>query len=159
MQFDKEQLKTQLLTPEQHCQYKFLAHAEGFAYSGRLKYLQQCRSVTIAHAPEYVQHWHHLWNSNDTSPEQNIVLTPGRNFDALPATIDALLADDERAERIADTSFRYWRRWLAPASIDCYWRRLFGEWATVQTWEPKITATMTSYNSFILLGKTEWVPY
>jgi len=41
LQFDKEQLKEQLLTPEQHCQYKYLAHAEGFAYSGRLKYLQQ----------------------------------------------------------------------------------------------------------------------
>jgi hypothetical protein len=159
MQFDKEQLKTQLLTPEEHCKFKFLAHAEGFAYSGRLKYLQQCRSVTIAHAPEFVQHWHHMWNSNDTSPDQNIVLTPGRNFDELPATMDALLADDARAERIADTSFKYWRRWLAPASIDCYWRRLFQEWAKVQTWEPKVSPTMTSYNSFILLGKTEWVPY
>lgn len=67
---DKDAMKAALLTPEevsptasradrgvaadsillrhlQHCQYKFLGHVEGWAYSGRLKYLQQCRSVVV----------------------------------------------------------------------------------------------------------------
>lgn len=156
---NKERLETELLTPAQHCQYKYLAHVEGFAYSGRLKYLLQCRSVTVAHEAEFVQHFHPLWNSDDSSPEQNIVVSPEPGFDNLPATMDALINDDARAERIADTSFRFWRHYLSTSSIDCYWRRLFERWAEVQTWTPQVDEGMTSYNSFILLGRTEWVPY
>lgn len=44
---DWRELNGELLSPEEHCQYKFLGHVEGWAYSGRLKYLQQCRSVVI----------------------------------------------------------------------------------------------------------------
>jgi hypothetical protein len=44
-----------LKTPEDHCNYKFLVHTEGYAYSGRLKYLQMCRSVVVGHEMQYIQ--------------------------------------------------------------------------------------------------------
>jgi hypothetical protein len=72
---------------------------------------------------QYTQHFHPLINDNSTSPDQNLVTSPGHNFDELPLVMKALLADDERAKRIADNSFKHWKHWLSPASIDCYWRR------------------------------------
>lgn len=79
------ELKDDLRTPAEHCQYKYLAQVEGFAYSGRLKsvpchkpeslswgiapgsppiltcrYLLQCRSVTVAHPMTFTQHFHPL---------------------------------------------------------------------------------------------------
>ncbi|KAK4057692.1 hypothetical protein OIO90_001340 [Microbotryomycetes sp. JL221] len=71
---DKDALMQTLLTPEQHCMYKYLGHVEGWAYSGRLKYLLQCRSVIVAHKMEYLQHFHHLFNDDWNSPQQNMAL-------------------------------------------------------------------------------------
>ena len=181
---DREQVNKLLLTPEQHCDYKFLAHVEGLAYSGRLKYLTQCRSVIVvrllprslvptdralgpalaeqlaltlfprshvlqAHKMRYVQHFHHLFNSDPSSPAQNLVTVPGHHFDELPSVMDELLADDARAKQIADTSYAFWRHWLSVGSVDCYWRRLFREWRDVMAFEPVVTRNLTSYNSFM----------
>ncbi|KAM0793496.1 hypothetical protein ACM66B_000935 [Microbotryomycetes sp. NB124-2] len=156
---DKDALMQTLLTPEQHCMYKYLGHVEGWAYSGRLKYLLQCRSVIVAHKMQYLQHFHHLFNDDWNSPEQNMVISPGHNFDELPATMNRLLKDEKRAEQIADNSFKYFRHYLSLASINCYWRRLFHKWAEVQTFQPSLFRNTTSYNSFILLGRTHWIPY
>lgn len=136
------------MTPEGHCQYRFLAHAEGHAYSGRLKYLTQCRSVIVSHEMKFIQHFHHLFDSSPSSPKQNLVVLPGRNFDALPETMEGLLADDDRARLIATNSFEFWQHWLSPGSIDCYWRRLFRDWAKVQAFEVVLEANATDYNSF-----------
>ncbi|GAA5922293.1 uncharacterized protein JCM15063_003249 [Sporobolomyces koalae] len=156
---NRDEVYKKLLTPEEHCQYKFLAHAEGVAYSGRLKYLMQCRSVIIAHEMMYTQHFHPLINDNSSSPYQNLVTSPGHNFDELPSVMDSLLKDDERAQTIANNSYEHWRYWLSPASIDCYWRRLFQTWAELQTFKPVLTKDMTSFNSFILMGRTDWEPF
>lgn len=142
-------MKAALLTPEEHCQYKYLGHVEGIAYSGRLKYIQQCRSVIVAHKMKYLQHFHHLFNSDPSSPDQNIVISPGRNFDELPATMDALIKDDKRAEQIADNSYKFFRHWLSPSSVDCYWRRLIERWAELQTFQPTLLRNSTSYESFM----------
>jgi hypothetical protein len=72
---------------------------------------------------QYLQHFHHLFNDDPDSPDQNIVISPGHNFDELPATMDALIRDDKRAEQIANNSYHFYRRWLSPSSVDCYWRR------------------------------------
>lgn len=50
-----QRLDGMLKTPEEHCAYKYLAHAEGVAYSGRLKYIQMCRSVIVAHELQFIQ--------------------------------------------------------------------------------------------------------
>lgn len=107
------------------------------------------RSTLQAHNMQYVQHFHHLFNSDWDSPEQNIVISPGHAFDELPATMDRLLRNDTRAEQIANKSYEFWRRWLAPASVDCYWRRLIKRWAEVQNFEPVLNKTDVPYNSFM----------
>ncbi len=63
-------------TMEDHCKWKFHAFPEGMTYSGRLRYLQNCRSVIITHEPRWIQHWTHLYNSDPTSADQNIVFVP-----------------------------------------------------------------------------------
>lgn len=63
--------------------------------------------------------------------------------------MQSLIDDDERSERIANNSFEFYRHWLSPASIDCYWRRLFMRWAEVQNFEPVLKSNMVSFNSFM----------
>lgn len=72
---------------------------------------------------QYIQHFHHLFNSDPTSPDQNIVISPGRNFERLPEVMQELLDDDARAERIANNSFNFFRHWLSPSATNCVWRR------------------------------------
>lgn len=169
---DKGDVSRRLLTPEEHCQYKYLAHVEGWAYSGRLKYIMQCRSVIVAHEMEYVQHFHHLIDADDRSPAQNMVIVPGTEWKTLPKVMDRLIANDTRALEIATNSFDHWRRYLNPAATACYWRRsvsrlfshkhestilwlteygprLFKTWATLQRYEVQLFKDTVSYESFM----------
>ncbi|SGY34338.1 BQ5605_C002g01614 [Microbotryum silenes-dioicae] len=156
---DKSTIEKEVLAPEEHCAFKYLGHVEGFAYSGRGKQLLKCRSVFVTHRLKYIQHFHHLFNSDMNSPDQNIVLSPGHNFDELPATMQWLIENDDRAEQIADTSYNFFRHYLSPASVDCYWRRLLQQWAELMTFDPELPRDSASYESFILIGKTKWVPF
>lgn len=97
--------KATVMTMDDHCGFKFLGHVEGFAYSGRLKYILQCRSVVVAHEMEYIQHFHHLINSTMGAPGQNMVVVPGMDWKTLPETMDALIDDDAFAEDLADRSY------------------------------------------------------
>ncbi|KDE09789.1 hypothetical protein MVLG_00188 [Microbotryum lychnidis-dioicae p1A1 Lamole] len=128
---DKSTIEKEVLAPEEHCAFKL----------------------------KYIQHFHHLFNSNMNSPDQNIVLSPGHNFDELPATMQWLIENDDRAEQIADTSYNFFRHYLSPASVDCYWRRLLQQWAELMTFDPELPRDSASYESFILIGKTKWVPF
>ena len=118
-----------VLTMADHCKYKYVAHTEGVSYSGRLKYLQNCRSVVVAHALKWRTHAMHLMRAS--GPEQNFVeVRP--DYADLEEKMEWLLADEARAERIADNSARVFRdRYLTPAAETCYWRRLFRAWASV----------------------------
>jgi hypothetical protein len=125
------------LSPSEHCDYRFLAQVEGMSrlltleiveltrkraltgwgYSGRLKYLQMCRSVIVSHPMRYIQHFHHLFNTNDRSPQQNMVEVPLPLEKHLAGVMQSLIDDDERAERIASNSWSYMRqRYLTPAA-------------------------------------------
>ena len=89
----------------------------GWGYSGRLKYLQMCRSVIVSHPLRYIQHFHHLFNTDDRSPHQNMVEVAMPLEDHLPQAMQALIEDDQRAERIASNSWSYLRqRYLTPAA-------------------------------------------
>lgn len=59
------------ITQDEHCQYKFPIHTEGFTYSGRLKYLQLCNSVPVVHHLKWIEHHHHLMKSS--GPKQNYI--------------------------------------------------------------------------------------
>lgn len=145
-----------LTTPEDHCNYKFLIHTEGYAYSGRLKYLQMCRSVIIGHDFQYIQHFHHLLDSRPHSPTQNIAIVEGPGFEGLDKLMDQLNQDDRWAESIANNSLPLFRHYLSPAAVNCYWRQLFRSWAQVQDFIPQRSPKDTPFESFNLMHATDW---
>ncbi|KAA1131740.1 hypothetical protein PGTUg99_018850 [Puccinia graminis f. sp. tritici] len=83
-----------LKTPEDHCNYKFLVHTEGYAYSGRLKYLLMCRSVVVGHEMQYIQGGDPTTSNNMSGVDMYV--TEG----SLPA-VDTSLA--ERLTKLVDT--------------------------------------------------------
>nr|XP_031863812.1 uncharacterized protein CI109_000454 [Kwoniella shandongensis]KAA5530884.1 hypothetical protein CI109_000454 [Kwoniella shandongensis] len=161
---EEEKMKNNgdLRTPAEHCQYQFLAHVEGWAYSGRLKYLQQCRSVIVAHPLKYIQHYHHLLNSNENDPNQNIVEVPLPLEENLPGVMEKLLdpMNREKVERIADNSWRQLREgWISPAANECYYRYALRAYASVQKFQPSLENRAVPYESFLLMGSTHWDPH
>jgi hypothetical protein len=106
----------------------------GHSYSGRGKYLQNCNSVVIMHKRTWVEPHHALLVSD--GPEQNFVEV-AEDFSDLEEKITALLADPEKARKIAQNNVETFRdRYLTPASQVCYWRELLRGWASV-SFEPK----------------------
>ncbi|MBW0530654.1 hypothetical protein O181_070369 [Austropuccinia psidii MF-1] len=144
------------IPPEDHCQYKYLIHTEGSAYSGRLKYLQMCRSVIIAHQMNYIQHFHHLLDSRPHSETQNIALVDGPGFQGLPKLINSLIENDEWSETIANNSYSLFSHHLSPAGVNCYWRQMFNSWAQVQAFSPKLNKSDISFESFNLMHTVDW---
>ncbi|KAF3904742.1 hypothetical protein ABW20_dc0101475 [Dactylellina cionopaga] len=151
--------KDTVMTMDAHCGFKYLVHLEGAAYSGRLKYLMMCRSVVMTHELEFIQHFHPIMNSNPSSPDQNLVVIPGRKWKTLPETMQYLIDNDKAAEEFADRSSKFWKHYLSKASVDCYWRYLFQKYAEVQKFTPEVNYNMTPYASFALMGVTEWDPH
>lgn len=133
-------------TMPEHCKYRYVAQTEGNTYSGRLKYLQSCRSVVVSHELDWIQHHYHLMQSS--GPEQNFVEVR-RDWADLKEKIQWLQKHDGEARRIADNNVRMFReRYLTPAAEVCYWRRLFREWAGVSAFEPPFFKKVN--------GKREW---
>lgn len=139
--------------------------------SGRLRYLQNCKTVIVTHRPRWVLHYTHLFNGNWSSPDQNVVLLPypvepgqagppavkdedpARSWDALPETMATLLADDTKARQIAETQYAFFRnRYVSPASATCYWRKAIRSYAAVQNYTVALTGTETSFESWVLRG-------
>ncbi|KAL8290393.1 hypothetical protein RQP46_002651 [Phenoliferia psychrophenolica] len=138
-----------------HCRYKYLAHAEGYldAYSGRMKYLLNCRSVVISHELHWDQHFHPAFDSN-----MNIVILGGKDWDELPSTMEFLEKNPERAELIANNARRTLQgRYLTPAATACYWRRALLEYSKTQRFTPEI-GDGKDYESFMLMGRVHWDP-
>ncbi|KZF25337.1 hypothetical protein L228DRAFT_236444 [Xylona heveae TC161] len=161
---DKDSVSNDLKSMPEHCQYKYLAHTEGNSYSGRLKYLQSCKSVIVAHEMDWIQHHHPLMRAK--GPDQNYVQVD-RDYERLSEQIEWLQAHDEEAERIATNSvntFRY--RYLTPAAETCYWRRLIHGWSHV-SFQPEFFKEEAGqkvwrglpFESFALERRLEWDPY
>lgn len=145
-------LERDRLAMEDHCRYKFVAHTEGNSYSGRLKYLQNCRSVVVAHKLEWIQHHHHLLVAS--GPHQNFVEVE-RDWSDLEAAMRHLLRDDAEARRIADNSVRMFReRYLTSAAEACYWRKLIVGWAAASDFE--VHPRGVPVESFFLLRTVDW---
>lgn len=162
---NKESMTKDLKSMPEHCQYKYLMQTEGNSYSGRLKYLQNCRSVIVSHPLDWIEHHHPLMESS--GPNQNYVEVE-RSFDNLEQTILSLERDQSQAERIAENSKRTFREhYLTPAAEACYWRKLIHGWSTV-SWEPQFWKKDQDGNkvwrglpveSFLLERRLEWDPY
>ncbi|EPQ26707.1 uncharacterized protein PFL1_05686 [Pseudozyma flocculosa PF-1] len=164
---------------EDHCKWKFHGFPEGVTYSGRLRYLQNCKVVIVTHEPRWIQHWTHLYNPDPNSPDQNIVFVPKYDGDQpgilthnekgeasydktwmrLPETMDDLLRNDDKARRIAENQWTFFReRYISPASAACYWRKLIKGYATTQLFTPVYHGNETSYEGFQLQQKLRTDP-
>lgn len=116
-----------LKSTEDFCSYSFLVHTEVRSWSGRLKYLLNCRSVTFVHELEWTTHYYHLLNPN--GPDQKFV-SVRRDFSDIETKIRYLFGDREAAQRIADNAVATFRdRYLTLAAEACYWRRLMRSWS------------------------------
>lgn len=161
---NKESMRTDLKSMSEHCGYKFLAHTEGNSYSGRLKYLQACESVIVAHKMDWIQHQHPLMVGS--GPEQNFVQVR-RDFGDLEEVVMRLQNDHVLAKRIARNNVETFRkRYLTPAAEACYWRRLVRSWASV-SFEPEFYEVVNGtkiwrglpFESFALERRLDWEPY
>lgn len=69
-------------------------------------------------------------------PEVNYI-EASENFGNLESAMEYYRAHDKEAELIAKNSYEtFTRRYLTPAAVTCYWRRLFWAWASVQGYDP-----------------------
>ena len=159
-----ESMSTDLKSMDEHCQYKFLAHTEGNSYSGRLKYLQNCRSVVVAHSMDWIQHQYPLMVKS--GPRQNYVEVK-RDFSDLEDKIESLLLVGAEAERIAENNVKTFRdKYLTPAAEACYWRSLIRGWASV-SFEPEFWMVKDGkkvwrgvpWESYALERRLDWDPY
>lgn len=124
------------LTLPDHCRYQYVVQTEGTSYSGRFKFLQLCNSVTVSHKLEYAEFATHLMRPNGS--EQNFIEVD-RDWSDLEAKMAYSLAHPEEAERIAARSHElFHRRYITPAAISCYLRRMFDRWSRMQGFEPKL---------------------
>ncbi|EEP81143.1 predicted protein [Uncinocarpus reesii 1704] len=169
--------KSHFISMEDHCKYMFIAHVEGMrvtspapedqamalntyhpgrSFSSSFKYRQACRSVIIAHKLQHIQHHHYLLQSS--GPNQNFVEVE-RDFSDLSDKVEELLANPEKAKRIANNNVKIFReRYLTRAAEACYWRKLWEGWASVSQDSPisnNKSEPGLRFESFILLeGKT-----
>ena len=154
---DRTKMK-KLLKMEEFCKYAFLAHVEGRSYSGRMKYLLNCRSVLVSHRLDWIEAHHAALVPG--GPEQNYVQTD-RDWSNLEEEVMHLIDNPKLAERIAENSVRTFRdRYLTPAAEACYWRRLIKGWGSV-SFEPqfyedpeKTVWRGVPFESFALTGET-----
>jgi Glycosyl transferase family 90 len=131
---DERDVNHKVMQMEEFCRYAFLGHVEGRSYSGRAKYLLNCRSVFVSHKLEWVEAHHGALVKE--GPEQNYVEIR-RDWANLEDEIMHLIEHPELAERIAENSVKTFRdRYLTPAAEACYWRRLIRGWASV-SFEPQ----------------------
>lgn len=129
---------------------------QGVTYPGRLRYSQTCRSITIA--PRL--RWHQTQSPLiiDRGPSQNIVYV-NNDWSNLESTIQWLINNPEKAERIANNTVKTFRDWyLTPAFETCYWRRLFRRWKDVtdDLKELEIGERGTAFENFVLMRAVEW---
>ena len=161
---DATSMADDLKSMPEHCEYKYLMQTEGNSYSGRLKYLQNCASVIVSHPLDWIEHHHHLMESE--GPQQNFVEVQ-RSFDDLQEKVTWLQHHDQEASKIAQRSLEtFGERYLTPAAETCYWRRLFHGWASVSA-KPRFykeeNGTMVwrglPVESFLLERRMDWEPY
>jgi hypothetical protein len=84
-----------------------------------LRYLQQCRSVVVTHKLDYIQHYHHLFDTRADSTSRNMVEVPLPFEDNLAGIMAELTSPDASTElqRIANNSWNDLRqKYISPAA-------------------------------------------
>ncbi|KAK5788306.1 hypothetical protein VI817_009264 [Penicillium citrinum] len=131
---DENDIRYNLLPIEDHCRYMFLAHTEGRSFSGRGKYLLNCRSVVISHPPLWREVHHAALISS--GPDANYIEVKA-DYSDMSHKINYLIDNPRVAEQVAQNAVRTFRdRYLTPAAESCYWRQLVRSYASVCDFEP-----------------------
>lgn len=156
---EENDVRFNLLPMEEHCRYMFLAHTEGRSFSGRGKYLLNCRSVVVSHKLVWREAHHAALIAS--GPDANFVEVE-RDFSDLHSKLAFLIDNPDAAERIANNAVRTFRdRYLTPAAESCYWRYLVRRYASSCEFEPVLYHTDkdgkrrmrgTPFESWILSG-------
>ncbi|OAX79888.1 hypothetical protein ACJ72_05791 [Emergomyces africanus] len=131
---DEKSMREDYIPIEEHCKYMFLAHVEGRSYSGRGKYIQNCRSVMVAHQLSWREAHHSALVA--TGPDANYVKVKS-DFSDLESKMHYLLDNPNVAEKIAANAVLTFRdRYLTPAAEACYWRELIHAYAAMCDFQP-----------------------
>lgn len=83
------------------------------------RYLQQCRSIVVTHPLRFIQHYHHLLNSVDGDPGQNIVEVEMPFEKHLPGVMEDLLSEESapKVQRILNNGWKMLREgYISPAA-------------------------------------------
>lgn len=148
---------------EEHCKYQYLVNTEGRAWSGRLKFLQNCHSVTVAHKLAWILPYEYLMVPD--GPKQNFIEVK-RDFSDLKEKMDYFITHPEEAQRIANNSVATFRdRYLTPAAEACYWRKLIYGYAEV-SYKPRFYDGEGAkrkwrgvpFDSYNLMHRMHWDP-
>lgn len=157
---EKDEDKKNRVSIEDHCKYQYLVNTEGRAWSGRLKYIQNCRSVVVAHKFDWIVPHEHLMVAE--GDDQNYIQVK-HDFSDINDKMEYYLSHPEEAERIADNNARTFRdRYLTPAAEACYWRKLIHGWAQV-SFKPRFYADDgewrgVPFDSYVLMRQLHWEP-
>lgn len=128
--------KKTVLEMHDHCRWRFAAHTEGVTWSGRLRYLQNCNNVVVAHKLNFFAHYYPLMISD--GPDQNWIEVE-RDFSDLDKKMQYFVDNPKEAARVAENGRRVFKeRYLTPAAEACYWRRMFRTWKELQGWQPEL---------------------
>ena len=160
-QFDKGNINSEIHPISDFCRYQFVAHMSGGSWSGSGKYTHLCHSVFISHSIEWTEIYHGALESEGR--DQNWVQAKDGWVD-LEEIINDLIADPEKAQRIADNSVRTLRdRYLTPAAEACYWRQLIRGYGEVsfrpEFYEPNGGWRGVPFESVALTKKFKWRAY
>jgi hypothetical protein len=156
----KDWADVQVLRPEtrmhmaEFCRYQYLVHTEGNTWSGRLRYLQNCESISIIHDLQYKAHYYDLLEREGEA--QNYIHVR-EDFSDLEEKIQFYQANPVLAERIARNSVSTFRdRYLTPAAEACYWREMIWNWAETQAFEPEAYEEPSGVDGFRKQRGVDW---
>ncbi|QDS76196.1 hypothetical protein FKW77_008238 [Venturia effusa] len=136
------------------CAYQFPVHTEGKTWSGRLRYLQNCHSVSIIHDLNYMAHYYSLLEPE--GPDQNYIHVQA-DWSDLEEKMEWYRNNPLDAQRIANNSVNTFRdRYLTPAAEACYWRRMIRNWAEVQNFTPQAYEETSGENDFKKQRGIDW---
>ena len=89
------------------------------------------QSLVVTHKPKYVQHFDGLFDSDPHSAHQNMVVLKGEGWSDLGEQMEYFLTEegDRKAQRIARNGRLTFEKYLSPAAVACYWRRILSTYA------------------------------
>ncbi|KAK9847650.1 hypothetical protein WJX84_009110 [Apatococcus fuscideae] len=121
--------------PEQ-CHNRYLLYCEGNTWASRLKQLLLCNSTVVINASPFVGFWWHMLEHGKHVHVMPRLTDNESTPDKLHKVVRQLKADEDRAQRIAQTGYRLAMEVLHPDNAFMYWHRLITRYAELQRFKP-----------------------